>query len=504
MKRRGQSASIAIIFIALMFISAFATLYTLMSNFRDEVRSKENRIDNQVDKVREKIICWLEKSTLVLYNDWTKYSIVRYVILLKNDRTISKILETNLTIQPNQRIYLDLQNGTSKTSVVTSLGNIFPIQEDPEGPSTSSYGETDTLDGTIPVRLFVNSDNATAYFIVEGLNKVHHFSANGSKVRTYYTDAYRHISDTPYRAWVYQLMPVYPMSNSSGWTGYNIVSYDKGYSSGGFYGDNLLFHDWILSPADEDNQYNSTAYSLVNSVPLNFVAQCVSGYRIIGVSASDYGGKTTYVMHALLDKQTSSYKVYKTNVTLSSFIGTRYYVWSYYYPYFVTRIYGANPDIVTVYKFINDSRAIKIFTARYSGSTQFTSYFVGNGYFYSYNYTSNGIVVGARNLQTLQWRTLTLPYKPFVFKYINYGLVFLKLNGFEIYNPDLTLAKNMRLPEGTSWYYPQTTFSSEFISDGGDWGYEFFQYQLAFLDQNTVLVLLMNSEGRAEVFKIHI
>ncbi|MGQ9781047.1 MAG: hypothetical protein ACUVQ8_02165 [Nitrososphaeria archaeon] len=502
MKRKGQSASIAIVFIALMFISAYTTLYAQIENFREETRLSQNRISEQSDKVRERIECRLDKSTLILYNNSPKHSQVKYIILFDSDKTVSKIIETNIEIQPDQEAQFHLQDEASEVSVVTTLGNIFPAQKDPIGNTNNSFGGANNLDEITPVRLYVNPDNTTSYFVVEGLNIIHHFSSNGTKLGTYYTGTYRYISDTPYRAWVYELAPVYPASSFLGSIGYKIASYDKGYSSGGFHGDNLLFHDWILSPAAKDNQYNSTAFSLESSIPLNFVAQCTSGNRIIGVSASDYGGKTAYVMHAVYNSQTSSFKVYKTNVTISSYTGTRYYVWSYFYPYFVVRVAGSNPDIVITYKFVNDSRAIKIFTSRYGGSTKYTSYLVGNGYFYSYNYTGSGIVIGARNLQTLQWITRTLPYKPFAFKCTNYGLVFLKLNGLEVYEPSLSSSKNMNLSKDSSWYFPETTYSSEFIVDAGDWGYEFFQYQLAFLDPTTILAIVMNENGKAEVVKI--
>lgn len=501
MKRRGQSASIAIVFIALMFISAFATLYVQMENFREEARLNESRILEQSDKVRESLDCWIDGSTLVLHSRWPKYSQVRYIILSDGGST-SKIIEANIEVQPDHEAHYLLEDEAAEASVVTTLGNIFPVEDKPKELAGGSFGGVNGLDGTMPVRLYVNPDNATSYFVVEGVNVVHHFYSDGTRVGTYFTGAYRYLSDTPYRAWVYELAPVYPASSFSGWLGYKITSYDKGYSSGGFHGDNLLFHDWILSPADRDNQYNSTAYSLEGSVQLNFVAQCVWGNRVIGVSASDYGGKTAYVMHSVYNSQTSSFKVFKTNVTILSYTGTRYYVWSYFHPYFVVRVAGSNPDIVTVYRFINDSRAVKIFTSRYGGSTQYTSYFVGEGYFYSYNYTGSGFMVGARNLQTLQWTTLTLPYKPFAFKYTCYGLVFLKLNGFEVRTPDLALAKSVNLSKDRSWYYPETTYSSEYVVDSGDWGYEFFQYQLAFLNQTTALAILMDGDGRAEVVKL--
>ena len=42
MRRRGQSASIAIVFIALMFISGFTAFYNQIGAFRQELKIKED------------------------------------------------------------------------------------------------------------------------------------------------------------------------------------------------------------------------------------------------------------------------------------------------------------------------------------------------------------------------------------------------------------------------------------------------------------------------------
>jgi len=503
MKRKGQSASIAIVFIALMFISAFTTLYSQVQSFREEVRSEEIKIENQSDKIREKITCSVNGRTLLIENEWTKYTKINYIILFSENNSVKQVLDVDITLPPRNLTKIQLDNITNKVAVITTLGNIFPAQKEPEEPELSHnyFGGINEQGGTIPVRVFVNPNNTTAFFVVEGLNTLHHFHCNGTKIGTYHLDAYCYVADIPYHSWGFKLAPAYPMINHSGWIGYRIVSLQKGYGVGEFYDLCLLFNDWVLNPADKMGAQNTTAYSLETSVPLNFVVQSMSGNRIIGVSASSYGGKTAYVIHGVYDSQTSTFKVYKTNVTMyASYTGSKYYVWSYDYPYFVTRIYGSNPDTITVYKFINDSRAVRLFSTRYSG---YTSYFVGNGFFYSYNTTYSGLTLGAKDLKTLQWKTINIPYKPTAFKNTDYGLVFIKLNGFEIYNPDLTISKKVTFPN-TTWYNPLATYQSEYISDGGDWGYEYFPYQFAFLDENTIVALVKNKYGMAELVKMDI
>ncbi|MEM3403344.1 MAG: hypothetical protein QXJ17_02150 [Nitrososphaeria archaeon] len=503
MKRRGQSATIAIVFIALMFISAFTTLYSQVESFREEAKSEEIKMKDQLDKIREKINCSISGRTLLIENEWVKYTKINYIILFNENNLVKQVLNVNITLAPRNLMKIQLDNITDSVAVITTLGNIFPAQKESrvnELPN-NCFGGMNEQGGTIPVRIFVNPNNTTTFFVVEGLNTLYHFHSNGTKIGTYHLDAYYYVADIPYHSWGFKLAPAYPMANHSGWTGYRIVSLEKGYGVGEFHDLCFLFEDWILSPADKIGTQNTTAYSLETSVPLNFVVQSKSGNRVLGVSASNYGGKTAYVMHGVYDVQTSTFKVYRTNVTMyASYTGSKYYVWSYDYPYFVTRIYGTNPDTITVYKFINDSRAVKLFSTRYS---DYTSYFVGDGFFYSYNTTYNGLIIGAKSLQTLQWKTVNISYRPTAFKNTDYGLIFIKLNGFEIYNPDLTISKRVTFPN-TTWYNPLAAYQSEYISDGGDWGYEYFPYQFAILDENTIIALIKNKYGMAELVKVDI
>lgn len=499
MRRRGQSASIAIVFIALMFISGFTVFYNQIEAFRQEVRVKENILSRQVDRARENLRVSHENGKVIVYNDWTKFSEIKYIVFFNKKNFVEEVVESNILLSPRERKILQVACGDAKVGVITSLGNLF-IEEDVvverEDGDLGSFGNVVGEWGITPVRIYVNPENVSGYFVVEGLNVIHHFLLNGTKVGTYYLESYRSLSDTPYRAWVYTLHPVRPFKNFTGWTGYKIVSINKGTVGGGYYGSGLFLDDWIVYPASQANQANSTAYSLSSSQFLGFCAQAVSEKHVLGVRASAAGGKSVPVVHAVYDPLYSRFSIYQTNVSLyNSYIYSNYFVWSYSHPYFVTRVTASSNVYVTVYKLISDTAAIKLFSKTY-GVQGYSNFFVANKYYYTFNGTSFNVI----DLETMQSRMEVL--EPYItFKPTKYGIVFINYNGFKVYNFNLTIFKEVKF-SGYSWYYPYPTYSSEYVVDGGDWGYEYFPYQLAFVDSENVLAIVFGENGRAKIVEI--
>lgn len=499
MMRRGQSASIAIVFIALMFISGFTVFYNQIEAFRQEVRVKEDILSRQVDRARENLRIFHEKDKVIVYNDWTKFSEIKYIVFFNKDNFVKEVIESDILLSPGESRSLQVAGGDAKVGVITSLGNLFLEDEGimvQEGDGLGSFGNEVGEWGVTSVRVYVNPENVSGYFVVEGLNVIHHFLLNGTKVGTYYLDSYKSLSDTPYRAWVYTLHPVKPFKNFTGWTGFKIVSISKGTVGGGYYGSGLFLDDWIVYPASQANQANSTAYSLSGTQFLGFCAQAVSEKHVLGVRASAAGGKNVPVVHAVLDTISSKFSFYQTNVSLyNSYTYSNYYVWSYSHPYFVTRVTASSNVYATVYKLISETAAIKLFSKTY-GVQGYSNFFVANRYYYTFNGTSFYVI----DLETMQSRVEVV--EPYItFKPTRYGIVFINYNGFRVYNFNLTVYKEVKF-SGYSWYYPYPTYSSEYIVDGGDWGYEYFPYQLAFVDSENVLAIVLGEDGRAKVVKI--
>lgn len=509
--RKGQSASVAIVFIALMFISGFTIFYNQIEAFRQEYRLKENILTRQVDRAKENIKIVGENNKVILYNGWTKFSEIKYIVFLNKSNFVEKIVETNVILPPGGRESLQLAWEGDKVGVITSLGNLFLAESESvknDIISVRLYGE----DGSItPVRLYVNPDNPKIFNVVVGLHYVYTFNTtNGQLLAVRYVDAPRALEDNPYRGWVYYMHAVIPFYDLSGWASWQMTSFTTGKVRTVYDGSGVSYAFVYRFLCQKDGQR-------IESV----TGTTTYPYYIQQVSTEAPGGTAWILMLSAISDSASSSVFYSLvspsspspdaanslGITLTGSSYTDYGISSFNYPYFVVYKYDPYYYYYYVYKIVGRS-AISMPWIASGSSSPYIRYssaqniiITRDGYFIARNgdsFTSYNMEAGGYSDQT-SW---TAPYSVLGCKYTRYGLILLRWNGFDILNSRLQVIKSVNLPEGYNWYYTPQTYFSNFVRERTDYGYEYFQYQLSLIDSNTALAILSGQDGLAKIVKI--
>ncbi len=506
MRRRGQSASVAIVFIALMFISGFTIFYNQIEAFRQEFRFKEDILSRQVDRARENIRVLNENNKIILYNDWTKFSEIRYIVLLNKNNFVDQVVETNIILPPGGEESLQATNVDDKVGIITSLGNFF-LEESRNTKDWMISLELYGVDGSgTPVRLYVNPDNPKVYYLVVGLHYVYTYNTtSGQLIAIQYADAPKTLEDNPYRGWVYWLHPVIPFYDLSGWASWQMVSfpdqkvrtvYDTSYIfiykflCGGqkvesVYGTATSYSHYIQAVSPQT--YGGTAWILMLSATSGTGATVF--YSLVGPSSSNPGAANSL------------------GVTLSGSSYAQYSIPSFNYPYFVAMKYDSSTYYYYVYKISGGSASNMPWTISGSSSpyksysTPQTIILTRDGYFIvrsGDSFTSYNMEAGGYGDQ-VSW---TAPYSVLGCKYTRYGLILLRWNGFDILNSRLQIVKSVNLPQGYNWYYTSQTYFSNFVRERTDYGYEYFEYQLSLIDSDTALAILSGQDGMAKIVKL--
>lgn len=505
MKRRGQSASIAIVFIALMFISGFTIFYNQIEAFRQEFRVKEDILSRQVDRARENLRISHENNEIIVCNDWTKFSEIKYIIFLNNDNFAEKIIETNIILPPGGRESLQVIVDDAKVGVISSLGNLF-LEESEEAKDDIIPVGLYVGEGSVtPVRLYVNPDNPKIYNIIVGLHQVYTYNTTtGKLVAVHYVDAPKSLEDNPYRAWVYYMHPVIPFHDLTGWASWQMISFtskkvrtvsDTSY---------IFIYKFLCSGQRVESITGTTSYS--------YYIQQVSPESYGGTAwilmLSSTSGSSTNVFYSLVSPSSSGPTAANSlGVTLSGSTSSSYGITSFNYPYFVIYKYDPSYYYYYVYKISGGSATNKPWVSdgssspyiRYSSAQ--TIIITRDGYFIVRNgdsFTSYNMEAGGYGDQV----SYTAPYSILGCKYTRYGLILLRLDGFDILDSRLQIVKSINLPQGYSWYFVPQSYHSNFVRERTDYGYEYFQYQLSLIDSNTALAILSGPEGLAKVVKL--
>ncbi|MEM4140433.1 MAG: hypothetical protein QXG36_04955 [Nitrososphaeria archaeon] len=511
MRKKGQSASIAIVFIALMFISGFTVFYNQIEAFRQEFRLKEDILSRQVDRAKENIRVLNENSKIILCNDWTKFSEIKYIAFLNKENFVEKIVETNITLPPGERESLHVTWEGEKVGVITSLGNLF-LEENFSAKDNVISVTLYNGEGSItPVRLYVNPDNPRIFNVVVGLHHVHTYNTTNMQLMVVrYVDTPRVIEDNPYRGWVYYMHPVIPFYDLSGWASWQMVSFTSEkirtvYDGSGV---SYIFVYRFLCQKDGQKVESITG---TTSYP----------YYIQQVSSESPGGTAWILMLSAIQDSTSSSVFYSLvspsssspsaanslGITLTGGAYTDYGIISFNHPYFVAYKYDSPYHYYYVYKIVGGNAVNMPWVVGGSSSPyiRFSSaqniIITRDGYFIVRNgesLTSYNIEAGGYSDQ-VSW---TAPYSILGCKYTRYGLILLRWNGFDILNSRLQIVKSVNLPEGYSWYYTPQTYFSNFVRERTDYSYEYFEYQLSLIDSDTALAILAGQDGMVKIVKL--
>jgi len=523
MRRRGQSASVAIVFMALMFISGFTAFYNQIGAFRQELKIKEDILLRQVDRARENLKVLRDGGELLVYNDWTKFSEIRYILLFDEKNFVKKVMEVNVSLSPGAGKSFKLEEGASRAGVLTSLGNIFLEDTSTSSGNRVTFEVGESVDGSLtPLRLYVNPDNPKTYFVVKGLHQVYIFNTSTQELLgVRYVDAPRTLEDNPYRSWVYWMHPVIPFNDLSGWASWQIVSFAEEKSRTVYDRSYIFIYKFLCESGGQrvESIYGTLSYTYYIQ---KISPQTYGGTAWILMLSSVQDSSSTNVFYALVGPQSSSPGAANPIVLNVNPSGTSYADWaivSFSYPYFIIE----KNDIVSsnyvadyyVYKITSGSSATNLpwvsggSSSPYrrwsvsSGNPRQTVFMTRDGFFVwrdgstwrSYNMEAGGYS---------EQYSYTPSYDVLAWKNTRYGIVLLRWNGFDILDSRLNVVKRVNLPEGYSWYYPLQTYFSNFIRERTDYGYEYFEYQLSLVDGNTALALLVGSDGVVKVVKLTI
>lgn len=508
MGKKGQSASIAIVFIALMFISGFTVFYNQIEAFRQEFRLKENVLSRQVDRAKENIRVLNENSEIILCNSWTKFSEIKYIVFLNKNNFVEKIVEANVTLPPGGRESLHVTCEGEKVGVITSLGNLFLEENESTKDDIISVGLYNGEGSITPVRLYVNPDNPRVLNVVVGLHNVHTYNTtNMQLIAVRYVDAPRVLEDNPYRGWVYYMHPVIPFYDLSGWASWQMVSFTSEKIRTVYDGSGVSYIFVYKFLCQKDGQ---KVESITGTTTYSYYIQQVStdDSKAWILMLSSLSGTGTNVFYSLASPTSSNPgSANGLGVSLTGGTSASYGIPSFNYPYFVVYKYDSGYYYYYVYKISGGSATNKPWTfegssspyIRYSSAQNII--ITRDGYFIVRNgdsFTSYNMEAGGYGDQ-VSW---TAPYSILGCKYTRYGLILLRWNGFDILNSRLQIVKSVKLPEGYSWYYTPQTYFSNFVRERTDYGYEYFEYQLSLIDSNTALAIVCGQDGLAKIVKL--
>ena len=522
MRRRGQSASVAIVFMALMFISGFTAFYNQIGAFRQELKIKEDALSRQVDRARENLKVIRDGGELLVYNDWTKFSEIRYLLLFDEKNFVKKVMEVNVSLSPGASESFKLEEGASRAGVLTSLGNIFLEDTTASSGNRVTFEVRESVDGSLtPLRLYINPDNPKTYFVVKGLHQVYIFNTSTQELLgVRYVDAPKSLEDNPYRSWVYWMHPVIPFYDLSGWASWQMVSFTAEKSRTVYDKPYIFIYKFLCESGGQKVEYisgtSSYSYYIQQVSPQTFGGTA----WILMLSATS--GSGTNVFYSLVGPQSSNPGAANGLTLTVNPSGTSYANWaiaSFSYPYFIIEKW----DLVSstyvadyyVYKITSGNSATNLPWVsgsssspyrRWSSSSNYprqTVFVTRDGFFVwrdgstwrSYNMEAGGYS---------EQYSYTPSYDVLAWKYTRYGIVLLRWNGFDILDSKLNLIKSVNLPEGYSWYYPLQGYFSNFLRERTDYGYEYFEHQLSLVDGSTALAVLVGSDGVVKVVKLTI
>ncbi|MCX8188198.1 MAG: hypothetical protein N3F64_00630 [Nitrososphaeria archaeon] len=505
MKRKGQSASIAIVFIALMFISGYTIFYNQIEAFRQEFRLKEDILSRQVDRAKENIKIFYENNKIILYNDWTKFSEIKYIVFLNKSNFVENVVETKVILPPGGRENLQITWKSDKVGVITSLGNLFLKENEDVKEDIIPVGLYNGEGSITPVRLYINPENPKVFNVVVGLHYVYTYNiTNCQLIAVRYVDAPRSLEDNPYRGWVYYMHPVIPFYDLSGWASWQMVSFTSGKVRTVYDTAYIFVYKFLCQSGGQKVE------SVTGTTTYSYYIQQVStdGSRAWILMLSSTSGTGAQVFYSLVSPTSSNPgSANGLGVTLSGSSYASYGIVSFNYPYFIVYKYDSSTYYYYVYK-ISGGSAINKPWASGSSSSPYKSYssppsviITRDGYYIERNgdsFTSYNMETGGYGDQVF-W---TAPYSVLGCKYTRYGLILLRWNGFDILNSRLQVVKSVNLPEGYNWYYTLQTYFSNFVREKTDYGYEYFEYQLSLIDSNTALAILSGPDGLAKIVKL--
>jgi len=519
MWRRGQSASVAIVFISLMLISGYTIFYSQVEGFRQELRFKEDALSRQVDRAREDLRVSREGGELTVCNEWTKFSELRYILLFDEKNFVEKVVEANMSLPPGGRVSLKVEGG-ARAGVLTSLGNLFLEDTAASQNSVVAFKVSEGVDGSMtPVRLYLNPDNPSLYFVVVGLHQVYIFNASSQELLgVRYVDAPNRLEDNPYRAWVYYMHPVIPFVDLSGWASWQMVSFASQKARTVYDMSYIFIYRFLCERGGQRIEWiagtNSYPYYIQQVSPQSYGG---TAWVLMLSSVSDSPG--TNVFYTLLSPAGSPGAAHGLTLDVSP-SGSSYADWaivSFSYPYFIIEktdlLSGNYIADYYVYKITSSGSAVnkpwvsggssspyRRWTSA-SGYPRQTVFVTREGYFVwksGDTFTSYNMEAGGYGEQY----TYTSPYNVLGWRYTRYGLILLRWNGFDVLDGRLNVVKSVNLPEGCSWYYPVQGYFSNFVRERTDYGYEYFEYQLSLVDGNTALALLVGSDGMVKAVRL--
>jgi hypothetical protein len=526
--RKAVSGVIGGLFVIVLLLASLLVLYAQRQQYLQEFQETKLVLETEGDRAKEVLEFTVGDNYINVTNCWGKPTTLKMMYGLNGDSVVS-VQELNVVVYPGQTVQLQKTEG-DRHYIVTALGNIFDpfqIQIFTRNPLDNMFNasfQNFPVGGfstePVPVRLYVNPDNPKICFVVVGLHYVLEYNTTtGAFIKMFYVDAPKNLEDNPYRAWVYYMHPVIPFYDLSGWASWQMVSFTAEKSRTVYDTSYIFIYKFLCESGGQRVEYisgtSSYSYYIQQVSPQTFGGTA----WILMLSATS--GSSTNVFYSLVGPQSSNPGA-ANGLTLSvNPSGTSYATWaivSFSYPYFIIEkcdlVSGTYVADYYVYKITSGSSATNLpwvlggssspyrrwqsSSSPYPRQTVFTT---RDGFFVWRNgstWRSYNMEVGGYSEQY----SYTPSYDVLGWKYTRYGIVLLRWNGFDILDSTLNVVKSVNLPEGYSWYYPLQSYFSNFLRECTDYGYEFFEYQLSFINSNTVLAVLSGSDGLAKIVKL--